>query len=147
MLGSMVATLANGSQAAARVQKGLMHWCDHISKEMKRWIMRQSYGNHPDSVEKLRKSDKQKDKDFAATHFPGDDGQLDPEQFSARAFLVCIAWTWYGKVVSCTSHFQVLVTLYPRYISHSFRHSIIHQLQFCAECTGHVTLPNIYSMT
>eukprot|EP00892_Ulva_mutabilis_P005588 jgi/Ulvmu1/3400/UM016_0016.1 len=117
MLGSMVATTVHGSQCSVRkVQSGLLHWVDRLSDTMKVWIMQQRYGNDDTRIEKLRKPDKQADKEFAAKNFTGGTDRYARE-FDPRAFLVCCSLArsytnFIAKLCTCCNALHLCLLLH-----------------------------------
>ena len=86
VLGSLVMTTANGSQAAKSVQHGLLRWTDRISDADRLYIMKRRYGNEPEAIQKFRMSNPQQ----AEHMFPEDLTVLDPKDFTTDGFLVCL---------------------------------------------------------
>ena len=81
-LGSLVLTTANGSKAAESAQEGLPKWTVDVPPAEKEAIMRDNYGNSPESMQKLKAADPEK----YAKLFP--DGPIDIRNFTEEGFLV-----------------------------------------------------------
>lgn len=84
VLGCLLLTTANGSQAGNNVQTGLLRWTDTLSPAVKRSIMQNKYGCCDEVVEELREKNPVKAEEL----FPADPSKLHEDNFNPQGFLV-----------------------------------------------------------
>lgn len=120
LLGSLLHTTANGSQAASSVQAGLQRWTDDLRDSAKVSIMRDNYCSCDDSVDQLRK----KQPEIAAQLFPADKSGLQASDFNVQGFLVRLLQIICYNVLKLFKLWcQVLPKIYAKQLDPTLIHS------------------------